>query len=174
MPALGSTELFNLINWLCILVTPFPSETQRLNGKQNLCREVGMNSIYSQKKPQLISDKIHHTYICCTCSSAILKTIFSIKIGIGRTNTLHNHFLHQVNEKKYPLQESAQKNSRSFASCTLSHCTQEEDRNKNYKVKSLSMQIQSIDPWREHSSVESHYSKGFQLYLSANKKIHGT
>lgn len=58
MPALGSTEFFNLINRLCVLVTHFPSETQGLKGEQNLWAKIGLNSVYSQKKPQLISEKI--------------------------------------------------------------------------------------------------------------------
>lgn len=146
-----------------------------------------MNKIYGQKLGWIVSTHeksynllvakyFRHRNQCCTCSSAILKTILNIKIVFGRTNRLHNSLLHQVNskKKKYPLQESAQKNSRCSASCTLSHCTQKEDRNKNCKEKGLYLHGQSKDLWREHSSVKSHYSEGFQLYLSANIKIHGT
>lgn len=114
----------------------------------------------------------HHTYQCCTSSSAILKRTFNIKIVFSWTNQLHDS---NNNKKKiHPLQESAQKNSTSSASCTLSHCTQEEDRNKKCRVKGLYLHVQTTDPWREHSSVKSHYSESFQLYVSSNKKICGT
>lgn len=100
MPALDSTELFKLINWLCVFETHFPSETQGLKDDQNLCARVGWIVSSHKKSHNLLVTKYfrYHTYQCCTCSSAISKTILNINFFFSAK--LHNSLLHQVNLKK--------------------------------------------------------------------------
>lgn len=126
-----------------------------------------MNKIYVQKLGWIVSSHkkkattnqwqstwdIIHTQ-CCTSSSATLKRTFNIKIVFSWTNQLHDSFLHQIKKKKTTKNIPCKRQHRkSSASYTLPHHTQEEDRNKNCRVKGLYLHVQTTDPWTQLSKI---------------------
>lgn len=64
MQGLGSTGLFNLIKWLCVLVTHFPPETQGLKGEQIYGQKLGWIVSTQKKSYNLLVTKYfrQHTY----------------------------------------------------------------------------------------------------------------